>query len=95
MRAIRNAASFKEALAVFAGLQRLRLEDSVDVFNALLRVAAAARQWEDGLHVFRHLTEVGVWANTETYNALLRACVNGAPDGLGHCLHGRLGQCLL
>lgn len=89
VKAIRNAGSLKGALAVFAGLQRLRLEDNVDVFNALLRVAAAARQWEDALHVFRHLTEVGVCADTETYNALLRACVNGAPFACVHCVAQR------
>jgi hypothetical protein len=78
VRAIRKAASFKEAMKIFIGLQHLHMEDNVEVFNALLRCVAATQQWETALHVFCHLTEIGVNANTETYNALLQACVHGA-----------------
>jgi pentatricopeptide repeat protein len=77
VRAIRKAASLKEAMKVLTGLQHLHLGDSVEVFNVLLRYVAGTQEWEQALHVFRHLTERGVSANTETYNALLCACVHG------------------
>lgn len=62
---------------VFTGLRHLHLENNVEVFNVLLRYVAGTQEWEKALHVFRHLTEIGVSANTETYNALLQACVHG------------------
>jgi pentatricopeptide repeat protein len=74
---MRKATSIKEATKSFIGLQHLRLEDNISVFNALIRCIAKTQEWEKALHVFRHLNEIGVCANTETYNALLHACVQG------------------
>lgn len=86
--AIRRAPDIREAIKCFVGLQHLRLEDDVSVFNALLRTVARGRDWEKALHIFRHLNEIGVHADTETYNALLAACVQGMlPAGVlcHHC----------
>ena len=73
---------------LFVGLQHLRLEDNVTVFNALLECIAAAREWEKALHVFKHMNDIAVPANTATYNALLTACMNGTglTSSFGHKL---------
>lgn len=49
----------------------------LQVFNALLVCIAKSRDWEKALHVFKHMNNIGVPADTTTYNALLEACMNG------------------
>lgn len=61
----------------FVGLQHLGLEKSTSIFNTLLERVARGKEWEKVLHVFRHMLDVGVPVDTETYNMLLGACIRG------------------
>lgn len=82
--AMRSASSVQDAMKAFVGLQTLQLEDNVLVFNALLACVADAREWEMSIHIFKHMNVIGVAADTTTYNAILKACINGAQHFHSH-----------
>ena len=82
--AMRSASSVQDAMKAFVGLQTLQLEDNVLVFNALLACVADTREWEMSIHIFKHMNVIGVAADTMTYNAILKACINGAQHLYSH-----------
>ena len=80
--AIKTAPNVQQARAVFDDLSGLGLASHTAAHNALLRVLAEVGEWEEALHAFRMMVEAEVPATTATYNALLDACVRGAPRRL-------------
>lgn len=80
----------------FVGLQHVGLERKTCVFNTLLKRVAQDKQWEKILHVFRHMLDTGVLVDTDTYNALIGACIRGQSRTLyiGHvCTQDLSGRC--
>jgi hypothetical protein len=78
-RAICTAPTVKDAVMAFVGLQHIGLERETDVYNCLLHRVAKDSQWDQVLQSFRQMLDAAVPTNSETYSALLGACIKGFP----------------
>lgn len=76
-RAIRTAATVNDAIKAFVGLQHVGLERETEVYNCLLHRVAKEKRWEQVLQAFRQMLDAGVPTNSDTYSALLGACIKG------------------
>lgn len=61
----------------FIGLQHLGLERQTCIYNTLLQRVAHGKDWQKVLHVFRNMLDTGVPVDTETYDMLICACIQG------------------
>ena len=77
-RAIRKADSVKDAVKAFVGLQHVGLDRDTEVYNCFLHRVAKDKQWEQVLQAFRQMLDAGVATNSDTYSALLGACIKGS-----------------
>ncbi|MEW5302987.1 MAG: hypothetical protein WDW38_003902 [Sanguina aurantia] len=75
--AMAKAATFQEAAAVFAELQRLRVAVSTQVCNVMLCCCSRWGLWPQAQHYFRTMEAAGLAPDFRSYTALIEACVRG------------------
>lgn len=85
-RAIRKADTVKNAVKAFVGLQHVGLERDTEVYNCLLHRVAKDKGWDQVLQAFRQMLDAGVPTDSDTYSALLGACIKGSPILSNPCL---------